>query len=945
VQPRGQAKGLLLATDFRVLGPLEVTHDGVPVRLGGPRTRALLVALLVEAGRFVARDRLIDELWADDPPATAENALQGQVAALRRLLPGRIETRGTAYRLLVGPEEIDARRFESAVGAARQSLEHQPAVAADALAEALSAWRGPALEGSATGRMAGIEATRLEALRRSARTERADACLALGENRTVVADLDALVAADPTDEDLAGRLMLAQYRSSGASAALATFDRVRAAIERELAATPDAAFMELRRAIERRDPTLLGSSDGLPAPISRFVGRERELHDTLDILGRSRLLTLVGPGGCGKSRLALEIARSMAATRLAEVHLVALASLPSGGSVTRLIAERLDVRDRRGEPLTSAILARLRNRRVLLLLDNCEHVRPAVAALVADLLAGAPGLRILATSREPLGAPGEITHAVSGLELPPPGAPASEMRAADAMQLLAHRAAEARPGFRVSDAGLAVAAALCRRLDGLPLAIELAAARLRGMSLPEIVERLDGRMDLPAGRGDPILGRHRTMRAAIDWSYDLLAPDERRMLCRLAVFRGSFDAAAAAAVWDPSTSGEDPLDLVLRLVDQSMVVASPAAGRTAYRLLETIRQFAEERLAESGEEERAGALHAAWCAGLAEAGRDWGGSEQETWLVRLGDAHNDLLAALAWSVGDGAYPDRALEITANLWWYWYVRGHVAEGLTWLRRSLAASPAVASRTRASALRGVSALARSSGEYGEAIVAGEACLAMCRALDDRQGVAGSLNSLSATALAMGRVDDAVRYGRESLLEVRGLDNRRGLGASLTNLGTALRNQDRFDDSEQALLEAIAVFQALGDVRGETSARINLAIVDRRRGRADAAIAGCIEALRSCVALGHAEGQVDCLDVVATLRVGAGRLREGLGLFTIVDASRRRLGLEVATPDERRDREAAIDLARAALGPEVVAAVETAAASTEIGTAALGVLAPAS
>jgi predicted ATPase/DNA-binding SARP family transcriptional activator len=919
-----------------------VIHDGVSRRLGGPRARALLAALLVEADRFVSRDRLIDELWGDEPPATAENALQVQIASLRRLLPGRIETRGATYRLAARPDEIDARRFEDAIGAAHGSLERQPAVAAARLADALDAWRGPALDGSATGRMAGAEATRLDALRRSAQIEWADACLALDQNETVIAELGGLVAADPTDERLAGRLMLAQYRGSGAGAALATFDHVREAIERELAATPDTALLELRRAIERHDPTLAGPAAGLPAPITRFVGREVELSDTLDLLGTTRLLTLTGPGGCGKSRMALELARAMAATRLAEVHFVALATLPPGGSVTRLVAEGLDVRERRGEPLIAGILDRLQNRRVLLVLDNCEHVLPTVAGLAADLLAGVPGLRVLATSREPLGAPGEITRALSGLGLPSPSAPDAQNLAADAMRLFADRAAAARPGIDLAGASVADAVALCRRLDGLPLAIELAAARLRSLSLRDIVARLDGRMDLPASRGEATTERHRTMRAAIDWSYDLLTADERRLLRRMAVFRGSIDLSGAIAVWGDGLPVADPFELLSRLVDQSMVVANPGPGATtSYRLLETIRQYAEERLAEAHERKVTQALHAVWCASLVAAGRDWGGTEQESWLARLGDAHNDLLASLAWSLGEGDDAQSALAMTANLWWYWYVRGHVAEGLVWLRRALAASSPAPSAIRAGALRGSSALARSSGDYGEAIRAGEECLAMCRALDDRQGVAGSLNSLSATALAMGRIDDAVRYGETSLAEVRGSDNQRGLGASLTNLGTALRNQDRYDAADEALREASAVFHALGDVRGETSTIINRAILERRRGRLGVSRASCIDALRLCVALGHAEGQVDCLDVVATIEVAEGRLGAGLRLFEIVDAARRRLGLEVATPDERRDRDAAIALTHASLDRETVDAARAVGASVDIEVAALEVL----
>jgi predicted ATPase/DNA-binding SARP family transcriptional activator len=928
--------------EFLILGPLEVFEDGVSLRLGGPRTRALLAALIVEADRLVSRDRLIDELWGDEPPATAENALQVQVASLRRLLPGRIFTSGTAYRLTAQPEEIDARRFEVAVRKAQGLLETEPATAAVQLASALALWRGPAFDGEVTGRMAGAEATRLDALRRAAQVDRADACLAAGRPEVVVAELAGLVAGDPTDERLAGRLMLAQYRSNGSSDALATFDLVRDALAQELAAVPEAALLELRRAIERHDPTLAGATAGLPAETTRFVGRERELQDAHDLLVRSRLLTLIGPGGSGKSRLAIELARIAAAEGPVEVHLVALAALPPGGSVTRLVADVLDVRERRGESLGISLVSNLQNRRGLLLLDNCEHVLPMVASLCSQLLAGAPGLRILATSREPLGAAGEVTWAVSGLGLPPSTASEAEILGSDSMQLLADRALAARPGFTFSGDAAASGAALCRRLDGLPLAIELAAARLRSMSLAEIVERLEGRMDLPARTGEPSPDRHRTMRAAIDWSHDLLAPDERQMLRRLSVFRGRMNAEAALAVCGDPELDDDPFASLSRLVDQSMVVAEPSLdGPTTYRLLETVRQYAEERLAESGEGRATRARHASWCASLVAAARNWGGSQQEAWLIRLAGAHNDLLAALIWSLGDGGDPNGALSMAADLWWYWYMGGHVTEGLAWLRRALAAASPVPSKTRAAALRGASALARSSGDYTEAILLGEQCLAMCHNLDDRNGVAGSLNSLCATALAMGCVEDAVRYGEEGLAAVRGIDNVRGLGASLTNLGTALRNLDRFDEADAFLCEAAGVFQNLGDVRGETSTIINRAILERRRRRVDDSRRYCAEALKHCVALGHAEGEVDCLDVVAAIDVSEGRMAAGLRLFEIVGAARRRLGLEVSTPDERRDRDAALAIARASLSESALADIEAEAGQIDITSVAVEVL----
>ncbi len=823
-----------MAIDFRILGPLDVILDGVSLRLGGPRSRALLAALVIEADRFVSRDRLIDELWGDEPPATAENALQVQIAALRRLLPGRIETSGVAYRLAARPDEIDARRFEAAVGAARASMERRPAAAAAQLADALHAWRGPALDGNATGRMAGAEATRLDALRRAAQIDRADACLNLGENDTVIVELTGLVGADPTDERLAGRLMLAQYRGSGASVALATFERVREALQDELAATPDTDLLELRLAIERRDPTLTGPTAGLPAPVTRFVGRERELQETLDLLGTSRLLTLTGPGGCGKSRLALELARAMAATRLAEVHLVSLATLPPGGSVTRLIADGLDVRERRGESLITGIVSHLRNRRVLLVMDNCEHVLATVAALSADLLAGAPGLRILATSREPLGAPGEVTWALAGLGLPSPAASPAENLAADAMRLLADRAASARPGFDLSGPAMISAVALCRRLDGLPLAIELAAARLRTLSLPDIVERLEGRMDLPASRGEVSAERHRTMRAAIDWSYDLLDEPDRDLFGRLAVFMGGFTLPIAEQVTGAALDGRPELDVmtgVESLLDKSLLRASQADHASEVRLLmlETIREYATERLTASGMTHLLRRRHAESYIALAEAAEPHLlDKEQRAWLERLTSEHDNIRAALAWAI-EAEEPVCGLRIGGAVWRFWHQRGHLREGHEWLKRLMAMPGADAdARVRVRALIADGGLVYWLRDYDGAFDRYNEALRLATANGDDQGAADATYNLiwiygirgdTETGLAM--FDDAERRYRALGDELGSTRMRLMAGIQTYLAGDWIRARQDFEQARDRF-EALGQRYELGDIEvgiGET------------------------------------------------------------------------------------------------------------------------------
>ncbi|HXM56725.1 MAG TPA: BTAD domain-containing putative transcriptional regulator, partial [Candidatus Dormibacteraeota bacterium] len=614
---------------FCVLGPLQVFDDDRALPIGGPRQRALLAVLLLERGRAVSRSRLIDELWGDDPPPTVVNALQVHVAALRRALGGHIRTVGSGYALDTDDDQLDADRFERLLGQAAQVSD--PARRAVVLREALALWRGqPFVDVPRTPGVAAA-AARLEERRLAAIEDRVEADLGGGRHEELVPELRELAAAHSDRERLAGQLMLALHRCGRSAEALDVYAELSATLDRRLGVDPSDELAALERAIRRADPTLAAPAPAsLPAPASRFIGRRRELAETAELLGRTRLLTLVGPGGCGKTRLAIELAAGVRADHPDGAHFVDLSQVEQAARVADAVAVALRVRGRPGEELAARLADHVRHRRSLLVLDNCEHVLVAAAALAGDLLEASPGLRVLATSRQPLGVAGEMVWRVPSLALPDERANPVAAVGSDAVRLLADRAASTLPAFVLHGDEALLAAAVCRRLDALPLAIELVAGRLSGLTLAEVAAHLDRRPALLTSAGSGRGSRHQTMEAAIEWSHELLDSEERILFRRLAAFVGSFCLEAAEAVG----TGVEVLPVLLRLVDKSMVAAErTASGQTRYRLLETIRDYAAVRLADDpAEAEAVRDHHSRWYQGLAEASGAYPGVERESAL-------------------------------------------------------------------------------------------------------------------------------------------------------------------------------------------------------------------------------------------------------------------------------------------------------------------------
>jgi predicted ATPase/DNA-binding SARP family transcriptional activator len=646
---------------FGILGSLEVwSATGETIPVGGPKPRALLVMLLLNAGRAVGVDQLIAGQYGDDPPAGAANAVQAHVSRLRRsLYADLIEFHDNGYRLTVEPEDVDVHRFErlSREGRRLLSTGHHAGAAA-MLREALELWRGPALADLPHGRS---QAARLEELRLASMEDFAEAELAL-PGGTSVAELRGLVSVHPLRERLRGQLIRALHAAGRRADALAEFEEARRLLADELGVDPSPELAAIHLDILRAEqPAAPPPRRGLAAQLTSFTGRERELARLAE-LQDVRLVTIHGPGGIGKTRLAIE----SAGRGRREVCFADLSPLAAGDQVPQALLGSLGLRESGFQtPATDPVrrLVATLDQDLLLILDNCEHVVDAVAALTRTLLAECPRLAILATSREALGLTGETLLPLAPLDTAPMDVSARDALAYPAVQLFVDRASAVRPGFAVEREVLEI----CAALDGLPLAIELAAARLRQFTVKEIATRLaeHGRFRL-LSRGDrTAAARHRTLHAVVEWSWDLLSPEEQTLARRFAAFTGGAPPAAIEAVCAVADTDE----LLADLVDKSLV----ETDGERYRMLDTIRLFCADRLAESGEQESLRRAHARYHLELArQADPHLRKAEQLDWLAQLSAEHGNLMAALRWSVREDR--ETAYRLVAALSAYWWLSG-------------------------------------------------------------------------------------------------------------------------------------------------------------------------------------------------------------------------------------------------------------------------------
>jgi predicted ATPase/DNA-binding SARP family transcriptional activator len=699
------AEGPML--EFRILGPVQAVRDGRELELGGPKPRALLALLLVAPGRVIPAERLAEELWGGRPPAGAAGTLRSYVSRLRTVLGPEavLLARGGGYALAAEPGQLDAARFERLAQAGRQALEGgAAAAAADRFAEALGLWRGRALADVAEVEPLAREDARLEELRLLAAEGRVEADLDLGRAAEVVGELEGLVGEHPVRERLWRLLVLALYRAGRQADALAAYRRARDMLAAELGIEPGEELRALERQVLRQEVPAVAPPPrhNLPSLLTSFLGREEELAAVERLVGEARLVTLTGPGGAGKTRLALEFATGVMDRFGDGVWLAGLAGLADAGLVPSLVMQALGVRQSGEVSAVDALVYRLRSAELLLVLDNCEHLLDTCAELAVTLLGRCPRLRVLATSREPLGVPGEAVYPVPPLLVPPESAGEDATAKAAAVRLFLARA---RAAAGVQAAPVTVLARICRELDGLPLAIELAAARASVLSAEEIAARLADRFRFLTSRRPVADPRHQTLKAAIGWSYELLSDEERRVFGELSVFAGGFTLAAVAAVCCGGDQAK-ALDLVDQLAAKSLLVAEPAAGGTRYRLLETIRQYAAGCLAEAGEAGPARKRHAEAFLQLAERERE---------LAVLAREQDNFRAALDYTLDCGG--PAGPRLAQALGGFWLARGFFQEGHDWLERALATGPAD-QRLHADLLRLLGAVLYAAGDMDRA-----------------------------------------------------------------------------------------------------------------------------------------------------------------------------------------------------------------------------------
>ncbi|MBE1469411.1 BTAD domain-containing putative transcriptional regulator [Kibdelosporangium phytohabitans] len=804
---------------FGVLGPLEVwTADGRPVRVPELKVRALLAALLAGDGRPVPADRLVEDLWGADPPGKPGGVLRSKVSQLRRALAEAepdartlVVHRAPGYLLRLGGDgaETDAQQFTELVTRAR--AQPDPRAQSAVLAEALALWRGAAYADFADEQFARPAVARLTELRLTALEEQAQARLALGEHSLLAGELADLIEEHPLRERLRAVHMRALYGAGRAGEALASFADVRARLADELGMDPSQQLTDLHQAILRQDPHLAAPSapvtsaarpsGNLPAALSELIGREHAVAEVGHLVETARMVTLTGPGGVGKTRLAVRTGGELTKSFPDGVW---LAELDAVAGPAEVIATALGVRDGAGtEPLVERLAGALRHKQALLVLDNCEQVVEEVAVLAETLLKAGPDLRILATSRQPLGVDGERLWVVPPLD---------QDRAAE---LFVARAAATAPGFVLGEDNAEAVAAICARLDGIPLALELAATRVRSLGVRQLADRLGDRFQvLAAGRrGAP--QRQQTLRGMIDWSWELLADDERELLRRLAVFSGGCTLAAAETV----CAGDDVLDLLARLVDRSLVVTDgrDSADGPRYRLLESVAAYAMERLEESGEVDRVQRAHFEYFTAFAEQAQPHLlGHGQRQWLRLLDAEIGNLHGAL-----DGAVRQKnaavALRLANATAWYRYLRGRWGAARRALDLALGIDGPAPDSDRATAevwRAGAGIMARDDiGPFAEADV--------LRRIGDPVRRARAEWYLEFARIGFGDPESGDQAVHRILAVFRGHADRWGTAATLTTRAwNALARSDLAKAADDAG-RAVALFGELGDSWGRMQA----------------------------------------------------------------------------------------------------------------------------
>ncbi len=712
---------------------------------------------------------------------------------------------------------------------------------------------------------------------------------------------------------------------------------LKTALEKNMAKRPDSIramrveiedVLGIRRAAALREGEAAGVTNNLPQLLTSFVGREAELATCGAMIAKTRMLTLTGFGGSGKTRLALELAARSMADFPDGVWFVDLAPLRDASRIEATIAAAMDVREEPGRSLIEALLERLRGRRVLLLLDNCEHLLAPSASLVMVLLRACAELKVLATSREALGVDGETVHPVSTLSLPEAGRTggAAAFEAFESVRLFVERARQVAPDFALTDANASTVGEICRRLDGIPLALELAAARVRVLGVEQILAKLDDRFRLLTGGSKSALPRQQTLRATIEWSYELLAPHEQAFLRRLAVFTGGWSLESAVAVVEENADEFEVLDLLALLVDKSLAVVDRSVpDRPRYRFLESVRQFALERLRETDEEPALRDRHLDHFLALAEqAESELMGPRQASWFARLDSDGENLLGALTASrtLPDG--PDRGVRLAGAVARFWSARGRYVVGLRALTSALevqAEARAKAGDTTPDPARG-KALVRMGGMalyLCDLEAAGppiDESLAIYRALGDKKGVARAFAARATLAAYRGELEESRQFGLSSLEIYRELGEPRGIAATLHNLGYLALLKEDWAEAAPLYEEAIALLRSVGDREAMATTLADLALASRGLGHEERSRTELAEALDLVEEVGAKREGAYALESAASLAESARDPARAARYLAAAQALREAIGSPLV-PFEQREREARLARIAAALG----------------------------
>lgn len=913
--------------EFRVLGPVEAVREDTPVRLGGRRQRWLLALLLVEPGRTVSIDRLIDELWQGRPPGGAGGTLRVYVSRLRSALGGATPVaRPPGYVIDIEAEHFDAWRFERLSSEGREALGRGAAgLAAERLAAALALWRGPAFADVRDDGVIADEARRLDELRLAALEDRVEADLALGRYASLAPELELLVSDHPLRERLWRQLVLALHHSDRRVEAIAACDRARRKLTDGFGVDVGDELRALERAVLRQELIPAPSAverHNLPAALTSFVGRETELRDLAELLRLHRLVTLTGAGGAGKTRLALEASRAQAGAWTGGVWLVDLTAVVDPRTTPSAIADVLGVRERGDVSALDGLVEHLRDKEMLILLDNCEHLASACAELLHEVLRACPFVRVVATSRTFLGVPGEVELAIDPLPTPTDDTPGAEMTTFASVRLFLDRGRARRPDLATTSAQMRTVARICREVDGLPLAIELAAARAKALSVEDMASRLDNRLRFLRSEGSLDAPRHRTLRATIDWSYELLAADERELLAGLSVFAGGFSLTSVAAICtDGNTSRADVL--VSGLVESSLVVVT-RDGTTRCRLLETIREYAAERLASRDGGEDLRRSHAEHFLAMARQAPTEDGARKLEALTALDLECDNLQSAMRWAVA--THSDLAVPLAATLWRYWLIRGDRRQGLEWLELALDLPHPVQSTTRTVALAGAALLARLLGHFAAAENHAREGMALGRTVGPPRALTVSLNVLTTLAARAGDFERARDYCDESVAVARAACDERLEALALFTLSEGLLHGGRYADVREVGGRALTLARSAGDneVIALVLARLGIAAVHERR--MVEASAHLFEALHHAQSLGFPETAAWCCEGLAVVATHLGEPARGARLLGAGEVLRR-AGGGVLQPAETAAREMALASIHVALpGEQVEAAIET-------------------